>query len=73
MFLNSWIGLFLLQQLWEEFLLDSDFMGAIESGTGILLDGTIIYEYVEEMKKSQNEKKWLGWNNKFTYVIMRIK
>ena len=57
MFLNSWIGLFLLQQLWEEFLLDSDFMGAIESGTGILLDGTIIYEYVEEMKKSQNEKK----------------
>ena len=73
MFLNSWIGLFLLQQLWEEFLLDSDFMGAIGSGTGILLDGTIIYEYVEEMKKSQNEKKWLGWNNKFTYVIMRIK
>ena len=73
MFLHSWIGLFLLQQLWEEFLLDSDFMGASGSGTGILLDGTIIYEYVEEMKKSQNEKKWLGWNNKFTYVIMRIK
>ena len=62
-----------MQQLWEEFLLDSDFMGAIGSGTGILLDGTIIYEYVEEMKKAKMKKKWLGWNNKFTYVIMRIK
>ena len=35
----------------------ADFMGAIGSGTGILLAVTIIYEYFEEMKKSENEKR----------------
>ena len=35
----------------------ADFMGAIGSGTGILLAVTIIYEYFEEVKKSENEKR----------------
>ena len=35
----------------------ADFMGAIGSGTGILLAVTIIYEYFEEMKKNENEKR----------------
>ena len=35
----------------------TDFMGAIGSGTGILLAVTIIYEYFEEMKKNENEKR----------------
>ena len=35
----------------------ADFMGAIGSGTGILLAVTIIYEYFEEMKKNENDKR----------------
>ena len=35
----------------------ADFMGAIGSGTGILLAVTIIYEYFEELKKNENEKR----------------
>ena len=35
----------------------ADFMGAIGSGMGILLAVTIIYEYFEEMKISENEKR----------------
>jgi protein transport protein SEC61 subunit alpha len=35
----------------------ADFMGAIGSGTGILLAVTIIYEYFDELKKSENEKR----------------
>ena len=35
----------------------ADFMGEIGSGTGILLAVTIIYEYFEELKKSENEKR----------------
>ena len=34
-----------------------DFMGVIGSGTGILLAVTIIYEYFEELKKDENEKR----------------
>lgn len=33
----------------------ADFMGAIGSGTGILLAVTIIYEYFEEMKKEEGQ------------------
>ena len=35
----------------------ADFMGAIGSGTGILLAVTIIYEYFDELKKNENERK----------------
>ena len=35
----------------------ADFMGAIGSGTGILLAVTIIYEYFDELKKNETEKK----------------
>jgi protein transport protein SEC61 subunit alpha len=31
----------------------ADFMGAIGSGTGILLAVTIIYEYFEDMKREK--------------------
>jgi protein transport protein SEC61 subunit alpha len=33
----------------------ADFMGAIGSGTGILLAVTIIYQYYEAFKKEKNE------------------
>lgn len=36
----------------------ADFMGAIGSGTGILLAVTIIYEYFEDMKKEDSRKKF---------------
>jgi protein transport protein SEC61 subunit alpha len=36
----------------------ADFMGAIGSGTGILLAVTIIYEYFEDMKKEESKKKF---------------
>jgi protein transport protein SEC61 subunit alpha len=36
----------------------ADFMGAIGSGTGILLAVTIIYEYFEDMKKEDNKKRF---------------
>lgn len=35
----------------------ADFMGAIGSGTGILLAVTIIYEYFEDMKKENNASR----------------
>ncbi len=35
----------------------ADFMGAIGSGTGILLAVTIIYEYFEDFKKDETQKK----------------
>ena len=38
----------------------ADFMGAIGSGTGILLAVTIIYEYFEDMKKEDSKRKF-GW------------
>jgi protein transport protein SEC61 subunit alpha len=37
----------------------ADFMGAIGSGTGILLAVTIIYEYFEDMKKDESKKKFI--------------
>lgn len=36
----------------------ADFMGAIGSGTGILLAVTIIYEYFEDMKKEDSKKRF---------------
>ena len=39
----------------------ADLMGAIGSGTGILLAVTIIYEYFEDMKKEDSRKKF-GWS-----------
>jgi protein transport protein SEC61 subunit alpha len=38
----------------------ADFMGAIGSGTGILLAVTIIYEYFDENKKEGNKNKLTG-------------
>ena len=38
----------------EEFLL-ADFLGAIGSGTGILLAVTIIYQYYEMFSKENND------------------
>ena len=35
----------------------ADFMGAIGSGTGILLAVTIIYEYFEDFKKDESNKR----------------
>ena len=35
----------------------ADFMGAIGSGTGILLAVTIIYEYFEDFKKDETQKR----------------
>ena len=36
----------------------ADFMGAIGSGTGILLAVTIIYEYFEDLKKEDSKKRF---------------
>ena len=38
----------------------ADFMGAIGSGTGILLAVTIIYEYFEENRKEGSKNKLTG-------------
>ena len=35
----------------------ADFLGAIGSGTGILLAVSIIYEYWEDVKDKQKQKK----------------
>ena len=35
----------------------ADLMGAIGSGTGILLAVTIIYEYFEDFKKDETQKR----------------
>lgn len=35
----------------------ADFMGVIGSGTGILLAVTIIYEYFEDFKEDETQKR----------------
>jgi len=47
----------------------ADFMGAIGSGTGILLAVTIIYGYFEMVTKEKAEGGDIFWEHKLAYSI----
>jgi len=47
----------------------ADFMGAIGSGTGILLAVTIIYGYFEMVTKEKEQGADMFWEGKWKYLF----